>query len=382
MLVRAKALVRVGLLALCATGCALWPGFSAAQSFSPSSGVSADAFQLELFKTRFEHEMAFRAAAIQVAWGAESLCDDTTEIEPFVLWSVHALRRGMSNADKALLMRATGMDEKWRVAWADEGAPDELKLGDVVVAVNGRALPGSSSRMDMAALLRGSSPISGDDQGFWDVMLKAREEARNGQPMMLTLEGGRKLKVDTQSGCAGSVVATAFDNEPELFWRAGSQRAKIPGNALLLAKHRDEFRWLAAFGTYFQASEAAIGKARTAENASNAFVIGKILTLAVPGAGMLLSAVEAQAEKSIAVDGLVGNADLFANEVVVALGGEPEAGLRLSERMQQEGVKADVLVMDAFRLSNAKLHAERLRKLQALQAPVPSPAVPVGSKTP
>jgi len=42
---------------------------------------------------------------------------------------------------------------------------------------------------------------------------------------------------------------------------------------------------------------------------------------------------EAQAEKAIAVDGIVGSADLFANEVVAALGGDPAAGLRLSERM-------------------------------------------------
>ncbi|MFY9514017.1 MAG: hypothetical protein WAQ05_23895 [Rubrivivax sp.] len=332
--------------------------------------VAAEAgqFERELFKTRFDHEVAFRAAAIQVAWGAEALCDNVTEIEPFVLWSVHSLKKRLSGKELELLKQATGMDDKWRVVWMDESAPDELKLGDVVTAINGKPLPGGSSRIDLGGLFKGGSMVASDDLGFWEVVLKAREQSAEGTPMTLTLADGRQLQVDTQTGCAGSVTASAFDADPDQFWRQGAQRAKIPANAMLEARSRDEFRWLAAFGTYFQASENAIGRARSSEDRSTAFVVGKILMLAVPGAGMLLTAAEAQADKALAVDSVVGSADLFANEVVAALGGDPSAGLALNERLLAQGSKVDALLMGESRRSNAAEHARRLKALQAAQA--------------
>lgn len=326
------------------------------------------AFERELFKTRFEQEVKFRAAAIHVAWGAEALCDSTTQIEPFVLLSVHAMRRRLDDKDMALFREITGMDDKWRVVWADEGAPEDLHLRDVVTHVNGRALPSGGTRFEVGALFRGGQVMSNDDGGFWDAMLKARKEAGDGQPMTLTLEGGRKLVVDTQKGCAGSVTASAFDNDPDSFWRMGTQRVKIPANAMIEAQTPDEFRWLAAFGTYFQASQSAIKASQRSEGVSNGFLVGKILAIAVPGAGMLLSAAEAQAEKAIAVDSIVGSADLFANEVVASLGGDPASGLRLTERLAARGVKVDAVMMDDFRRSNSASHAKQIRAIQAAQA--------------
>lgn len=325
-------------------------------------------FKREVFKTRFEREVQFRAAAIQVAWSAELLCDATTEIEPFVLWSLGTIGRRLSSEDLQLYGEVTGMDDRWRVAWLDEGAPEDLHVGDVVAAVNGRTLPAGGTRIELGAILRGASPFSNDDQPFWDVMLKARDEARLGKPMTVTLEDGRTLPVDTQTGCAGSVTATGFDHEPGRFVRQGAVRAKIPANAMLEARSRDEFRWLAAFGTYFQASEKAIGKARESESMANAFVVGRILAAAVPGAGMLLTAMEQQAERTIAVDSVVGSADLFANEVVAAMGGDANAGWKLNERLAELGLEVEALGMSAFRRSNAKEHAQRLIGLQAARA--------------
>jgi hypothetical protein len=336
-----------------------------------SGGVGAqydNAFERELFKTRYDYEVKFRAAAIHVAWGAEALCDTTTQVEPFVLLSVHAMRRRLPDNEMKVFSAVTGMDEKWRVAWADEGAPDDLKVGDVVVAVNDRPLPGGGTKWEMGALFRGGSMVSNDDQGFWDVMLQARQDAADGKPMRLTLDGGRKLQVDTQKGCAGSVTASSFDNDPDTFWRMGNKRAKIPANAMLEAQSPDEFRWLAAFGTYFQASQSAIAAVQKSEGVSNGFLVGKILSIALPGAGMLLTAAEAQAEKAIAVDSIVGSADLFANEVVASLGGDAAAGLRLTERMAAKGMKVDAVLMDDFRRSAATEHVRRLKALQAAQA--------------
>ena len=53
-------------------------------------------------------------------------------------------------------------------------------------------------------------------------------EAAGGKPMTLTLADGRKFDVETQKGCAGSVTASSFDNDPDQFWRQGNARAKIP----------------------------------------------------------------------------------------------------------------------------------------------------------
>lgn len=337
-----------------------------AMLFGMDSGLAAaNDFELYWTKTRFEHEIAFRAAAIQVAWGAEALCDDTTEIEPFVLWSANAVPRRLSDSERASLQQTTGMDDKWRVAWLDEGAPDELTLGAVVTAVNDRPLPQQSARFDMTALFRGNSPVSADDGGFWDVLLKARAEALENKPMVLTLEDGRRVTVQTQAGCAGSVIASAFDNEPERFWRQGNKRAKIPGNALMAASTPDEFRWLAAFGTYFQASERAIGRQEVAASVSPMFTIGRVLTIALPGSGVLLSLAEQHAERVISVDGLPSSADLFANEVVLAMGGDPEVGLRLSERMRERGAGVDELLMTDFRRMNSRTHVQRLREIYA-----------------
>ena len=340
-------------------------GLPVAQAAAPAYD---QAFERDLFKRRFEHEVKFRAAAIQVAWGAEALCDATTQIEPFVLLSVHAIRQRMSAADLKLLSMVTGLDEKWRVVWADEAAPDDMKVGDVVVAINDRPLPGGSTKVDLFNLFRSGSVVSPDDQGFWEVMIKARKEAAAGKPMRVTLEDGRKLEVETQRGCAGSVTASSFDSDPDVFWRKGNERAKIPANAMLEAQTPDEFRWLAAFGTYFQASQSAINATQKSEGVSNGFLVGKILSIALPGAGMLLSAAEVQAERAIAVDSIVGSADLFANEVVAALGGDAAAGLHLSQRMAGRAMKVDVVLMDDFRRSNASEHAKRILALQTALA--------------
>ena len=137
---------------------------------------------------------------------------------------------------------------------------------------------------------------------------------------------------------------------------------------MLEAQTPDEFRWLAAFGTYFQASQSAINATQKSEGMSNGFLVGKILSIALPGAGMLLSAAEVQAERAIAVDSIVGSADLFANEVVAALGGDAAAGLHLSQRMAGRAMKVDVVLMDDFRRSNASEHAKRILALQTALA--------------
>ena len=343
--------------------------FVAVSALAQSPAAAPDkAFERELFKTRFDHEVAFRRAAIEVAWAAEKVCDTTIEIEPFVLLSVHSLRQSLSDSNMAVFRQVTGMDEKWRVVWLDEGAPDEMKVGQAVVAVNDRPLTGGNTKIEMGAWFAGRSIVSRDDRGLWDVMLAARKEAVEGKPLVVTLDDGRKLTVDTQTGCAGSVTASSFDADPDVFWRQGNTRAKIPANAMLEARSQDEFRWLAAFGTYFQASERAIQRVKQADNMSNGFVVGKVLMMAVPGAGMLLSAAEAQAEKALTVDSIVGDADLFANEVVAAMGGDPGAGLRMSERMLALQMKVDAVLMDDFRRSNAAEHVRRLKALRAAQA--------------
>ncbi len=340
-------------------------GLSAQVAQVARAGEFSDEFDRQRFKGGFRQEISFREAALHVAWGAEPLCDDTSEIEPLVLWSVRNLRSSLSGQQQALFTQATGMDEHWRIAWLDEGAPDELKLGQRVVAINQRPLPAPGTKLELTAVLRGGAAMTVDDQAFWAVLHQARDEASADASMTLTLDDGRLVKINTQTGCSGTVTASAFDNEPQNFLRQDGQRSKLPGNALLEARSRDERRWLAAFGTYFLASEGGVLRQRSSDKVGNAFLIGKVLALAVPGAGTLLAAVEAQTQRSIQVDSLVGGADLFANEVVMALGGDPAAGIQLSDRLKAKGILADVLVMSEFRRSNAELHVRQLREIDS-----------------
>ncbi len=372
----------------------LLPALLAAAAQASRAGEFSDEFDRQRFKDSLAQEIAFREAAIHIAWGAEPLCDDTTEIEPFVLWSTRTLRRGLSAHHQQLFKQATGMDEFWRVAWLDEATPDELKLGDRVTAINGKALPSPSSKVELTAVLRGGSVVSVDDQAFWEVMHQVRETAGANQTMVLTLDGGREVKVGTQTGCAGAVTASPFDDEPANFQRQEGRRSKIPGNALLEARGRDEYRWLAAFGTYFLASSGSVLRQRSADSMGQAFLIGKVLTVALPGAGTVLAAIEAQSQRTIQVDGLVGGADLFANEVVMAMGGDPSAGLKLSDRLKAKGIRADVVVLSDFRRSGVELHLRSLREIDAARrradeaaerdapaaatAAAPTPAAPPG----
>jgi hypothetical protein len=231
-------------------------------AFAAQAGEFSDAFDRQRFKDALQQEIAFREAAIHVAWSAEPLCDDTSEIEPFVLWSVRGVKTGLSAHLARLFTQATGMDEHWRIAWMDESVPDDLRLGQRVLAINGRLLPAPGGRMELGAVFRGGATWSVDDQAFWAVLHQAREEANAGSVMTLTLEGGAEVKVGTQTGCAGTVTASAFDDEPENFLRQEGRRSKIPGHALMAARGRDEWRWLAAFGTYFLASEQSILRQR------------------------------------------------------------------------------------------------------------------------
>ena len=329
------------------------------------AGEFSDEFDRQRFKLAFMQEIGFREAAMHVAWGAEPLCDDTNEIEPLVLWSMRTMRTPLAAHQQKLFTQATGMDEHWRIAWLDEGAADELKVGEQVLAINKRPLPTVGAKLELTAVLRGGSAMTVDDQAFWEVIHQAREDAGANESMTLTLAGGREVKVSTQTGCSGTVTATAFDNEAHNFQRQDGRRSKIPGNAMLEAKTDDERRWLAAFGTYFLASEGGVLRQRSSDSTANAFLIGKVLGMAVPGVGTVLAAMEAQTQRSIQVDGLVGGADLFANEVVLAMGGDPAAGLKLSDRLQAKGIAADVLVMTPFRRSNVEIHLAQLREIEA-----------------
>ena len=328
------------------------------------AGEFSDEFDRQRFKDALQHEVAFREAAIHVAWSAEPLCDDTTEIEPFVLWSLRGVKKGLSAHHERLFTQATGMDAHWRLVWLDESVPDELQLGQRVLAVNGRALPAPAARVEVGAVFRGGATWSVDDQGFWDVMHRARDEANADSSMTVTLEGGQVVRVGTQTGCAGTVTASAFDDEPENFLRQDGRRSKIPGHALMEARSRDERRWLAAFGTYFLASEQSILRQRSSDSVGNAFLVGKVLALAVPGAGTVLAAVESQTQRTIQIDGLVGAADLFANEVVLAMGGDPSAGLKLSDRLKARGLRVDAVGMSDFRRSNTEIHLQRLAAIE------------------
>ncbi|GCL64965.1 hypothetical protein [Pseudaquabacterium pictum] len=328
------------------------------------AGEFSDEFDRQRFRTAFQHEIAFREAALHVAWAAEPLCDDTSEIEPFVLWSLRGVRKSLSADQQKLFTQATGMDEHWRIAWLDEAAPEALRLGQRVVAVNNRPLPAPGSKVELTAVLRGGSAFSVDDQAFWQVMHQARQEAIADSAMTLTLDGGQQIKVSTQTGCAGTVTATAFDDEPQNFLRQEGLRSKIPGNAMLAAHSRDERRWLAAFGTYLLASERSILRQRSSDSVGNAFLVGKVLALAVPGVGTVLSAMESKTQRGLQVDGLIGGADLFANEVLLAMGGDPAVGLKLSDRLARDKVPADILPMSAFRRSNVEI---QLQQLQAIE---------------
>ena len=55
------------------------------------------------------------------------------------------MRRRLDDRDDRLFREVTGMDDKWRVVWADEGAPDELHLRDVVTELLGSACRRPSS---------------------------------------------------------------------------------------------------------------------------------------------------------------------------------------------------------------------------------------------
>ncbi len=155
------------------------------------AGEFSDEFDRQRFKTGFQHEIAFREAALHVAWAAEPLCDDTSEIEPFVLWSLRGVRQGLSAAAQKLFTQATGMDAHWRIAWLDESAPDALRLGQRVLAVNQRLLPAPDNKLELTAVLRGGAAFSVDDQAFWAVLHQAREEANADASMTLTLEDGQ-----------------------------------------------------------------------------------------------------------------------------------------------------------------------------------------------
>ena len=328
------------------------------------AGEFSDEFDRQRFRSGFQHEIAFREAALHVAWAAEPLCDDTSEIEPIVLWSLRGVRKGLSADAQKLFTQATGMDGHWRIAWLDESAPEALRIGQRVVAVNDRPLPAPGNKVELTAVLRGGSAFSVDDQAFWEVMHKARQEANADSSMRITLEGGQQVRVSTQTGCAGTVTASAFDDEPQNFLRQDGLRSKIPGHAMLAAHTRDERRWLAAFGTYFLASERSILRQRSSDSVGSAFLVGKVLALAVPGVGTVLSAMESKTQRGLQVDGLIGSADLFANEVVLAMGGDPSVGMRLSDRLARDKVAADILPMSAFRRANVVL---QLQQLQAIE---------------
>jgi len=329
------------------------------------AGEFSDEFDRQRFKSAFQHEIAFREAALHVAWSAEPLCDDTSEIEPFVLWSLRGVRKGLSSDAQKLFTQATGMDGHWRIAWLDESAPDTLRLGQRVLAVNQRPLPAPGNKVELSAVFRGGSAFSVDDQAFCTVMHQARQEANADSSMVLTTrlrpagpgvapdrlrwhgDGHRLRRRAAETSCARTACAARSPATP--FWppTPGMSGAGWPSSA--------PTSWPAA---------RSILRQRSSDSVCNAFLVCKVLALAVPGMGTVLSAMESQTQRGLQVDGLIGGADLFANEVVLAMGGDPSAGLKLSDRLKARGLRADVVGMSEFRRATVEIPLQQLALIE------------------
>src|SRR5690606_6700618 len=126
----------------------------------------------------------------------------------------------------------------------------------------------------------------------------------------------------------------------------------LPSTAIHFAQSVDEHRYLAGLAMYYGAgaettTNRTAGQALVAVSAGASAAVGILAAPLFPFVYGILSPLSLGIQNALAGSADLVQASVFATQIVMDMGGDPYAGLRLMERMDQLGHGATRVMLEA-----------------------------------
>lgn len=292
-------------------GCAPW---------KLDKSVTPNPTDVATIKREIDTVIEFQKAVYEVSVFAVDKCGAKATREPFALMTLGGLVNEYKPEKLSAYYKAAGLDEGWRVMWADGKSP--LPVGTRITELNGRDLENNKTGMGEFPYVK-----------YFNRTARARRDAVDGEPFIATLENGRKITIPTVPACDVQVWSMPIFEDSDYSEIPTHQFAPvvIPSNAVRAARTQDEMRYLAGLAVYYGASSEAATK--------RGFGTGTLFSgIALVVAAPILYPIVAPITKKIQ-GGIVGgvtelNAALFSTQVLIDMGGNPYAGLDLIKRIE------------------------------------------------
>jgi hypothetical protein len=284
-------------------------------------------------RKEINHVREFQQAVYDVSIFAADRCDVKIGREPFVLMTLGHLDGNVSKQRIAAYYQAAGLDETWRVLWADDSSP--LKTGDRVLEINGNRIENNKSGLGEYPLAKYILQTS-----------RARDAAFERTPFVITLENGKTLTIPTRPACRTQVFAMpVFDAKhinSSLVPTALHGALTLPPSAIHAARTTDEYRYLAGIAVYLSASSEAHNRRRSAGLLMG---LGALASVAIPPLYSVISPAAVKSGNAIAGGDMSINSALFSSQIIHDMGGDPRAGLTLLSRLESQKLEPPLVAL-------------------------------------
>ncbi|WP_070400786.1 hypothetical protein [Hydrogenophaga sp. PML113] len=341
-------ILATSLLAL--TGCA-------SQRIAKDMPISTGA--QEQARVQLHNEIGLLRAVYEQAqrMATQRYCSTVQPHEPFILMTTgHVDPKQLSDELRAAYAQL-GVDHKARVVWVDPTAEPKLKVGDVVVAINGRDIEPDEPYSAMVALR------------------KARHDLQPDQPFKVKLDDGQSVELLGQPVCEAGVYSTYFDPYPHQLGFDLSPGIKLPTNLLKQAQTAADLRWLAAYGLYITSSPEAESRRTKARIAAVPGLAGHVALAIIPGGSWLSGRYVSKSILYFGLDGVYPTAAEFATRELHALGEDPSPGIEMFARAQAQKMQVGDIVVSDAELASIRALAAALKQGNAPQPKYELPAV-------
>lgn len=316
-------------------GCA-GPKFRADMPVSPTT--------MDQARSQLQREISFKRANYEQAqrMAARGDCSAIRPYEPFIV-STSAFFSEKLIPDELRAARAQlGVDHQLRVVWADPLVTPNLKVGDIVVALNGRDIDPEK------------------EDGVLVPLRKARYDLAPGEPLQVELAGGAKVEIRGPAGCENGNAGGDIDHAPHRTGFNLTPAFKLPGNLFRQAKTDADLYWLASFALYVTSSPEGEGRKSRAQLASGAQIAAGIGLSIIPGVTSVVGHAVNSTIQYTGLDGIAPAAAEFATREVHARGMDPRPGIEMFARAKGQKLSLDRIEMSEQEIVRIRSLAQEL----------------------
>lgn len=283
---------------------------------------------------------------------------------PFYMATTGASSAANLDEERRAAYAKLGVDQFARIVWLAPDAPDTLKVGDKVEAIDGKGID------------------SGSESSFEEARLYATTKDPIDAPVSVKIAGrSEPISVHRTPGCAINLVSDFHTFNKTLTNATLRYVLLLPSTILSEAKTPADQMWLADFSFYLISSpEASSRRKAMAVGGGIAAVIGFPLEVLIPGFGPIGGTLLRKTQLN-ATFGMTAHAIEFATREAYARGDDPVAELGVYQRLVAQAKRANSSV-GIFGITDAEMkRVELVARSLKETGTAPTPDYDTGSST-